>query len=123
MKIGNYRHFIDESCSERFVEWFSIKHVLNLIVVTAAKGLNCLRNISSQLPRSYSCSCAFVAMATYSFHRLIMEKVKIGLLFMLFDELERFLGEIETDNFTVSNNENTTFGFSLFGTTFSSSIL
>ena len=31
--------------------------------------------------------------------------------FMLFN---RFLGEIENDNFTVSNNhENTTFGFSL----------
>ena len=38
--------------------------------------------------------------------------------FMLFDELCRFLGEIETDNFNVSNKVNTTFGFSLFGTTF-----
>ena len=52
-----------------------------------------------------------------------MEKEKIGLSFMIFDELVRFLGEIEIDNFTVSNNENTTFGFSLYGTTFSSSIL
>ena len=43
--------------------------------------------------------------------------------FMLFDELKRFLGETETDNFTVSNNENTTFGFSLFETTFFSSFL
>ena len=33
--------------------------------------------------------------------------------------IKRFLGEIEIDNFTVSNNENMTFGFSLFGTTFS----
>ena len=46
-----------------------------------------------------------------------------GVSFMLFDELYRFLGEIETDNFTASNNENTTFGFSLFGTTFFSSII
>ena len=38
--------------------------------------------------------------------------------FMLFNEIKRFLSEIVTDNFTVSNNENTTFGFSLFGTTF-----
>ena len=36
---------------------------------------------------------------------------------MHFSEIERFLGEIETDNFTVSNNEIMTFGFSLFGTT------
>ena len=34
--------------------------------------------------------------------------------FMLFNEIWRFLSEIKTDNFTVSNNENTTFGFSLF---------
>ena len=38
---------------------------------------------------------------------------------MLFDE---FLGEIETDNFTASNSEITTFGFLLFGTTFFLSI-
>ena len=31
----------------------------------------------------YSCPCAFVAMVTYSFHRLIMGKVKIGLYFYL----------------------------------------
>ena len=29
------------------------------------------------------CSCAFVPMATYSFHRLIMGKVKVGLYFYL----------------------------------------
>ena len=38
--------------------------------------------------------------------------------FKLFSEIERFLCEIETDSFTVSNNEIITFGFSLFGTTF-----
>ena len=43
--------------------------------------------------------------------------------FMLFNEISRFLGEIKTDNFIVSNNENTTFGFSLFWTSFFSSIL
>ena len=46
-------------------------------------------------------------------------KSKITESFMLFEELQRFLGEIKTDNFTVSNNENTSFGFSLFGITFS----
>ena len=29
------------------------------------------------------CSCAFVAMATYSFHRLTMRKVKVGFYFYL----------------------------------------
>ena len=29
--------------------------------------------------------------------------------YMLFDELQRFLGEIKSGNFTVSNSENTTF--------------
>ena len=29
------------------------------------------------------CSCAFIAMATYNFHRLIMGKVKVGLYFYL----------------------------------------
>ena len=40
--------------------------------------------------------------------------------FMLFREIKRFLGEIETDYFTVSNNAIMTFGCSLFRTTFSS---
>ena len=30
----------------------------------------------------------------------------ISLSFMLFSKIKRFLGEIETDNFTFSNNEN-----------------
>ena len=29
------------------------------------------------------CACGFVAMATLSFHRFIMEKVKVGLYFFL----------------------------------------
>ena len=36
---------------------------------------------------------------------------------MLFSGIYRFLGGIETDNFTVSYNEITILGFSLFGTT------
>ena len=40
---------------------------------------------------------------------------------MFFSEISKFLGEIETNNFTVSNNEITIFGFSLFGTIFFSS--
>ena len=38
----------------------------------------------------------------------------ISFSFMLFDELQRFLGEFETNNVTDSNNEKTTFGLSLF---------
>ena len=34
--------------------------------------------------------------------------------YMLFDELQRFLGEIKTGNFTVSNSEITTFYSELF---------
>ena len=34
---------------------------------------------------------------------------------MLFNEIKGFLSEIKTDNFTVSNNENMTSGFTLFG--------
>ena len=41
----------------------------------------------------------------------------IYISFMIFNEIQTFLGKIEIDDFTVSNNENTTFGFSLFGTT------
>ena len=33
--------------------------------------------------------------------------------FMLFNELSRFLSEIETDNFTVSNSEIITFDFTV----------
>ena len=33
--------------------------------------------------------------------------------FMLFNELQRFLGEIETDNLTVSNSEIITFDFTV----------
>ena len=32
---------------------------------------------------------------------------------ILFNELQRFLNEIETDNFTVSNSENITFSFTV----------
>ena len=38
---------------------------------------------------------------------------------MLFDELQRFLGEFETNNFTVSNNENTTWIFTVWDYFFS----
>ena len=33
------------------------------------------------------CSCAFVTMATYNFHRLIMGKVKVGLYFYLIADI------------------------------------
>ena len=35
------------------------------------------------------CSCAFIAMATYGFHRLIMGKVKVGLYFYLIADILR----------------------------------
>ena len=37
---------------------------------------------------------------------------------MLFNEIKRFLSEIESDICTVSNSENMTFKYLLFGTTF-----
>ena len=37
----------------------------------------------------------------------------ISFSFILFNELSRFLGEIETDNLTVSNSEIITFDFSV----------
>ena len=38
--------------------------------------------------------------------------------FMLFNEILRFLSEIDFDIFIVSNSKNTIFEYSLFGTTF-----
>ena len=35
------------------------------------------------------------------------------LSFILFNELQRFLGEMESDNLTVSNSENITFDFTV----------
>ena len=40
-------------------------------------------------------------------------RVECGISFMLFNELKRFLSEIETDNLTFSNNEIITLDFTV----------
>ena len=44
----------------------------------------------------------------------LFQCMNMSFSFMLFSEIKIFLGAVETDYFTVSNNENTTFEFSLF---------
>ena len=61
----------------------------------------------------------YYTLNTYLTELHILSSIKMTIFsFMLFNELYRFFGEIKTINFTVSDNENTTFGFSQLGTTF-----
>ena len=50
---------------------------------------------------------------TYTFTLSCNCKVSKTISFILFNEFKRFLGEIETDNLTVSNSEITTFDFTV----------
>ena len=50
--------------------------------------------------------------ATHVFSTTV-ETPYIGVSFMLFNDLQRFLGEIKTDNLTVSNSEIITFDFTV----------
>ena len=50
----------------------------------------------------------------FIFYMIMMFKNPVWLIsFILFNELLRFLGEIETDNLTVSNSEIITFDFTV----------
>ena len=105
--------FFDKTFTEMFLEWSSTNHMnfvqlLNLIGChgnwnakfakkyskilssEAIRGmkLKLCRNVHNiSLYKKYvfycHCSCAFVAMPTYNFHRLIMGKVKVGLYLYL----------------------------------------
>ena len=67
-----------------------VKKYLKIFCSEAIRGmkLKLCRNVHNiSLYKNYvfycPCSCAFDAMATYSFHRLIIGKVKVGLYFYL----------------------------------------
>ena len=85
-----------EFCPNRWIwlvamatETLNFRKKYSKIFLEAIKGmkLKLCRNVNISFYKNCvfycRCSYAFVALSTYSFHRLIMEKVKVGLYFYL----------------------------------------